>query len=308
MEHPSLFTDFKNSEGYFGVGKIPTELQDYTREIHSLFFQSIPKENLSAKTYHQWYDNFTPEVKQLVSKLQEDPFWKNTCSSQSNCQIINVKEMDELYYSKAPGTKRKDLFLYGATGNFDPHIDGIFMFPGVRFYRILIGLTPNKTVETHFLNLDIQHKIQPNDYIVFDFDKALHQVVNTNNDPSNDYRIMLKLHFLVCDSCTPSSYYLSIVKQFYIMYEKITRYFMQTGTEPKTYYQFLLGLICMMGNSQKIMSILLFLSILLIPISSIFKWKKLWRRRLLYFVGGWTGLLFVFTFILWSRYQLTGLR
>ncbi len=303
-----MFTHFKDSEGYFGVGKIPAELQTYTQEIQSHFFQSIPKENLNDKTYHQWYDDFSPEIKQLVSRLQEDPFWKKTCPSQSTCQIINVKEMDELYYSKAPGVKRKDLFLYGATGNFDPHIDGIFMFPGVRFYRILIGLTPNTSVETHFLNLDVQHKIQPNDYIAFDFDKALHQVVNTKNEPSNDYRILLKLHFLVCDSCTPNSTYLSIVKDSYIVFEKITRYFMQTGTEPKTYYQFLVGLICIIGNSQKIVGILLILSILFLPVSYFFKWKKLWRRRLLYFVGGWTSLFFLITFGLWSRYQLTGLR
>lgn len=308
MEDRSVFTNFKDTEGYFGVGKLPIELQSTTQELHDLFFQSIPKEKLQEKTYHQWYKDFSPRIKEIVTEIQNHSFWTQTCTSNTKCAVLNLSEMDELYYSKAPGKKRKDLLLYGATSNFDPHVDGIFSFPGVHFYRILIGLTPNKTVETRFLKLGVNHKLQENDYVIFDFDKAQHQVVNKKNEASKDYRIMLKLHFLVCDGCDPNSMYLQFVKQSYIVYEGITRYCMQTGTEPKTPYQFFIGLLCILGNNYKGLSLFLALTLLAFPLSYLWKRNRVWQRRLFLWNTGWIGFLLFTTFVLWGRYGLTGLR
>ncbi len=305
-----IFTHYKDSEGHFGVGKIPPHLQMKTQGLHALFFESIPKENLKNKTYHRWFKDFSPQLKEIVSEIQQDSFWKQVCSPHgTKCSVINVTEMDELYYSKAPTKKNKDLLKYGATSNFDPHIDGVFHFPGFHFYRILIGLTPNKTVETRFLKLNIHHKIQENDYIAFDFDNTKHQVVNHASEPSDDYRIMLKLHFLVCENCSEKSASFRAVKQMYILYEDFTRYMMQTGTDPKTFYQFFIGILCIFGNNYKGLSTLLLFSLfVLLPSSYLWKRNKLWQKRLLYFNLGWVTLLFLGTFALYSRYLITGLR
>lgn len=305
----TLFTHYKESEGYFSIGRLPDSLQSETKSLNDLFLESIPMEQRNQKTYHQWFSEFPSEIKERVKVIQDNPFWKQICASGTKCRVENISEMDELYYSKAPGKKRRDLLLYGATSNFDPHIDGTFSFPGVHFYRILIGLTPNKTVETRFLKLNVAHKLQENDFIVFDFDKAQHQVVNENDAPTNDYRIMLKLHFLVCDSCTEGSSYFQLTKQAYILYENITRYCMQTGTDPTTPYEFFIGLLCILGNNYKVLSILLLISLfVLLPASFAFKRNKRWQARLLLLNGAWLGLFVVITFTLWGRYVLTGLR
>jgi hypothetical protein len=306
-----VFTQYKESEGNFGVGKVPYDISKDTEELHTLFYNEIPKDKLDAKTYHQWFKDFSPEIKSIVEKFQKNEVWQELCTTGRSCSVINVHEMDELYYSKAPPKKRKDLLLYGATSNFDPHVDGSFNFPGMHFYRVLIGLTPgNEKVETRFLKLDVNHKIQENDYIVFDFDKAQHQVINHKSESDTDtkYRIILKLHFLVCDNCQVNSLYMQSVKQSYIAYENVTRYVMQTGTDPKTPYEFFMGLLCILGNNYKVLA--LFFSILLFAWPFAYLWKKnrLWKTRLFYANTSWLVALFATTLILWTRYSLTGLR
>lgn len=306
-----VFTQYKESEGNFGVGKVPYDISKDTKELHSLFYNEIPNDKLDAKTYHQWFKDFSPQVKAIVERFQKNEVWQELCTTGSSCSVLNLHEMDELYYSKAPTKKHKDLLLYGATGNFDPHVDGIFNFSGMHFYRVLIGLTPeNEKVETRFLKLDINHKIQDNDYIVFDFDKAEHQVVNheTNSTTDGKYRIILKLHFLVCDNCKVDSFYMQSVKQSYIAYETLTRYVMQTGTDPKTPYEFFLGLLCIIGNTYKIFFLFLLLLLLAWPFAYLWKKNRLWKNRLFYANTSWLGALVAASLILWSRYILTGLR
>jgi hypothetical protein len=152
-------------------------------------------------------------------------------------------------------------------------------------------------------------QLQENDFIVFDFDKAKHQVVNENDAPSNDYRIMLKLHFLVCDSCSTISPYFQLTKQAYILYENITRYCMQTGTDPTTPYEFFIGLLCILGNNYKGLSVFLLACLFVfLPASFAFKRNKRWQMRLFLFNAGWIGLLGIVTLSLWARYIVTGLR
>jgi hypothetical protein len=83
--------------------------------------------------------------------------------------------------------------LYGASGNYVIHRDNVwFNFPGINFYRVIIGLTNgNNNIITYFNNLDIGHKINSGDYIVFDFDKTTHQVIKEKN--YNTPRILLKI-------------------------------------------------------------------------------------------------------------------
>jgi hypothetical protein len=316
IEEGFIFTQYKESEGNFGIGKVPQDIEADTQKLHQLFYNEIPADKLNAKTYHQWFQDFNPDIKKIVEKIQDNKIWQELCITGKKCSVLNLHEMDELYYSKAPKSfdKRDDLFLYGATGNYDAHVDGVFNFPGMHFYRVLIGLTPgNKKVETNFLKLDVTHKLQENDYIVFDFDKAQHQVVNkdTSDKADDNYRIMLKLHFLVCEDCSKDSFYMKSVKQSYIAYEYVTRYVMKTGTDPTTPYEFLIGIICMIGNNYKIILFLFMFLFFALPISYVFpsnKRNNIWKSRILYANIGWLSVLFATTISLWLRYIITGKR
>jgi hypothetical protein len=310
MEGFAIFTDFKDGQGKFGVGKIPEEIQQNTGKLCKLFYEEIPKDKLQDKTYHKWFDNFSPEIKSMVTSIQNNSFWNEMCTG-THCKVISVPEMNELYYSKVPA-KRDDLFLYGASSNYDPHVDGFFGFPGVKFYRVLIGLTPNnEKVETRFLKFGIHHKLQKDDYLVFDFDNAEHQVVNNETDPdkvNKDYRIMLKLHFIVCDDCQPDDLFIKGVKQSYILYEIITRYFMQTGTNPSTLYGFILGIVDMVWHKMPFIALICFIAFWMFPLAFLWKKNVFWKRWLLTVNVTWLSIVLAFATVLWIRYILTGKR
>jgi hypothetical protein len=311
VEGFAIFTNFKDTDGKFGIGQVPGEIQSKTDFLCKKFYNEIPKDKLQSKTYHKWFNEFSPDIKPIVESIQKNPFWNELCTK-SGCTVINISEMDELYYSKAPSKGSRDLFLYGATGNYEPHIDGVFNFPGMHFYRVLIGLTPdNSKVETRFLKLGVNHKLQKNDYIVFDFDKAEHQVVNHETDTEKDkknYRIMLKLHFLVCDDCTSENLYMNVVKQSYISYETVTRYFMQVGTDPTTPYEFMVGIVDMIWNRLFIVAFICFIAFWAFPLTYLWKRNYLWKSRLFYFNATWLGGIFGVSLLLWIRYLITGLR
>lgn len=229
-----------NVEGKVAIGQIPENLKYIINDISREYYNEIPDK--SASTYHTWFENMTPSIKKKVELVQNDPFWSKLCDNSSKCVRINAKEMDELYYSNVPSNTNK-VNLYGATGNYDIHRDCIYNFNGIKFYRILIGLTNgNQNVTTQFTNLGVGHKLNKNDYIVFDFDNTTHQVIKESNKDTP--RILLKLHYIVCEDCKYSREYVNKIKNLYLYYEFITRYIMQTGTDPETYYQFFLGILC----------------------------------------------------------------
>lgn len=240
-----FFIKKDENEGKVGIGKIPQHLSNLLGNIKNEYYELIPDKNIT--TYHTWFNDMPPNIKQNIEKIQNDPFWNNLCDGSKRCIMINAKEMDELYYSN-PQNNLNKINLYGATGNYDIHKDcGFFKIGGIRFYRVLIGLTEdNDSVITKFSNLNIEHKIQKGDYILFDFDKTTHQVIKekTKQVP----RLLLKIHFIVCEDCNYSKNYVEFIKQIYLYYEFVTRYIQKEGTDPETFYQFFCGLLCQHGN------------------------------------------------------------
>jgi hypothetical protein len=259
-------------------------------------------------TYHLWYEQFPLHLKNLANQLQAHPFWKTACNVQaSSCIIRNVKQMDELYFSKAP-TNNNRRILYGAAGNYDLHVDGIFKFPGIRFYRVLIGLSGNnKSVETSFPTLKSSIYLNKNDYVIFDFDRSRHQVHNHSIETdANQYRVMLKLHFCVCDTCHHESLYFKTVCKLYTIYEVITRYIMQKGTNPVSYYEFFLGLLVHIATRYPwvvyTFCITLFGYILMILLKQ--KYATYFGLFLLYTCLTYLTLVLIF----WLRFKLYGTR
>ena len=76
--------------------------------------------------------------------------------------------------------------------------------------------------------------------MIFDFDKTLHQVKKTGR--SDTPRILLKLHFIVCENGYFPHTYMNFVSKFYVLYYYIARYTEQIGTDPTTYTGFFWGL------------------------------------------------------------------
>jgi hypothetical protein len=236
----SLFTYRDNIEGKVGIGKLPNELLPVIDEISTEYIHLIPDK--SSTTYHTYYSDLRGNMKENFDKIQYNKFWGKICDDDDKCSRHCVTEMNEIYYSNPkPNFEKQN--MYGAAANLIPHRDCIlFNFNGIRFYRIIIGLTDfNKDTSTEFINLNLEHKINRGDYMLFDFDRTLHQVKKSGQQETP--RILLKLHFIVCENCKYSDNYVKFISNFYKYYYYIARYTEQIGTDPKTFVGFFFGLI-----------------------------------------------------------------
>ena len=295
-----FFTKEDKEEGKIGIGKLPDELHELISNLSNEYYELIPDK--SKSTYHTWYKDMPEGIKEKVKKVQEHEFWKDFCDIDGKkCVYKNVAEIDELYYSNPPKSL-KNINLYGAISNYDIHRDSIFNFDGIKMYRVLIGLTDgNKTITTYFNKFNEGKKINKNDYIVFDFDNTTHQVIKENEEKTP--RILLKLHFIVSNN---SKYNIDMIKNVYIVYEKITRYVMDTGTNPESYYEFFWGLICQFYYTKNsVFYVILYLLLLYVFVKDILKIKnRICINTLILFVVSY--LLIVFFY--YMRYKLFLIR
>lgn len=304
----SLFTYRDNIEGKVGIGKLPNELYSILYDTSRQYYNIIPDKN--ASTYHTWYVDMPPNIKSKIEIIQKHKFWNKLCDGSEKCQKISASEMDELYYSN-PKNNLDKINLYGASGNYDIHKDCIYNFNGIKFYRIIIGLTDgNDNVITYFNNLDIGHKLNSGDYIVFDFDKTTHQVIKDTEKLTP--RIMLKIHYIVCENCKYSKEYVKRIKLCYLYYEFITRYFMQVGTDPETLYQFFWGLFCQyyMNNYTKYFIIFIILTTIII-IKYLFKIKLIYKnitKIIKYVLSSLLSIYLLIVIFYWLRYKLFGIK
>ena len=207
--------------------------------LSTYYYNIIPDK--TKTTYHTYFRDLEPNIKPIFDKIQSDTFWNFCEKGNPTCIQFPVTQMNELYYSN-PKPNFQNMNLYGAAANLIPHRDCIlYNFNDIHVYRVIIGLsnTPNDDVATHFPNFNITNKIQYGDYIVFDFDRTLHQVIKMSKKSTE--RILMKLHFIVCHNCHP--YYIEIVSLFYRFYYWIARYTEQLGTDPDTFIGFFFGIL-----------------------------------------------------------------
>ena len=236
----NIFNYRDNSESKVGIGKIPDELQPTLDDIVDEYYEMIPDK--SKTTHHTYYSNLIGSLKENFDKIQYNTFWNNICDNINGCIKQSVIEMNEIYYSN-PKPNFEKMNLYGAAANLIPHRDCIlYNFNGISFYRIIIGLTGNNTdTITEFINMNIKHKINKGDFMIFDFDKTLHQVIKVGQQEVP--RILLKLHFIVCENCKYDKEYVNVVSHFYKLYYYVARYTEQMGTDPTTFMGFFYGLL-----------------------------------------------------------------
>jgi hypothetical protein len=304
----SLFTYRDEIEGKVGIGKLPIELQSILDDISKEYYDIIPDKN--ASTYHTWYEDMPSSIKSKVEILQKNKFWNNLCDGSKKCIKINANEMDELYYSN-PKNNLDKVNLYGES-NYYIHKDCIYNFTGIKFYRIIIGLTDgNDNIITYFNNLDMGHKINKGDYLLFDFDKTYHQVIKTKTNV-NTPRILLKIHYIVCENCNYSREYVENIKKLYLYYEYTTRAIMNYGTEPEGFCNFFIGLLVQFYFMQHITFIILFIIIIIIVILNVvLKIKIVYKnlKKIIKYVG--ISFIFIYLFVVtfyWLRYKLFNIR
>lgn len=310
----SLFTYRDEIEGKVGIGKLPLELQSILDDISKEYYNIIPDKNVS--TYHTWYDDMPSSIKSKVEQIQKSDFWNKLCDGSEKCVKISVNEMDELYYSNFKETDDNILSknFYGATGNIVIHKDcpNICTFNEVYLYRILIGLSDgNDNIITKFTEYDIEKKINKNDYIIFDFSRTTHQVIK-QDQTENTPRLMLKLHFIICENCKYSDTYINFLKNYFINYDILTRYILKTGTDPETFYQFFWGLFCQYYMNSYTKYIILFIIITtIIAIKFLFKIKLVYKnisKIIKYILLSITSIYLLIVIFYWLRYQLLGIR
>lgn len=233
----SIFSNTSYTDGKIGIGLIPYYLLSDISILSAYYYNTIPDK--TKTTHHTYFRDIDPIMYPVFDKIQRDPFWR-LCENPS-CIQFPVTQMNELYFSN-PKPNFQNMNLYGAAANLIPHRDCIlFHFYDIQVYRIIIGLsdTINNDVATNFPNFNVTHKIQYGDYILFDFDRTIHQVIKTSNIPTQ--RILMKLHYIVCSRC--HAYYIQTVSLFYRLYYWIARYTEQLGTDPTTFVGFFFGIL-----------------------------------------------------------------
>lgn len=310
----TLFTYRDDIEGKVGIGKLPNELQSILDNISEEYYNMIPDKN--ASTYHTWYNDMSSTIKSNVEKIQKNDFWNKLCDGSKKCVKININEMDELYYSNFKQTSDNTLSknFYGATGNIVIHKDchNICTFNNINLYRIIIGLSDkNDNIITKFTELDIEKKINKNDFIIFDFSRTTHQVIK-ENQMINTPRLMLKLHFIICENCNYSNIYINFLKNYFINYDIITRYLLKTGTDPENYYQFFIGLGCHYFYYPYTQYIILFIIVIsIIILKYLFNIKLIYKNlsKIVKYIS--ISLIFIYLLIVlfyWLRYKLFKIR
>ena len=236
----NIFVYRNNTDGNVGIGKLPNYFTQFLDNIENEYIFHIPDK--TKTTYHTYYTDLIGDLKLNFDKIQYDTFWNNICYNIQNCIIQNVFEMNEIYYSN-PKPNFETTNLYGAAANLIPHRDCIlYNFIGITLYRVIIGITGNNNdTITEFINYNLETKINKGDFMIFDFDKTLHRVKKIGK--AEVPRILLKLHFIVCENCKYDINYVNNIAYFYKYYYYIARYTEQIGTDPNTFPGFFFGLL-----------------------------------------------------------------
>ena len=159
-----------------------------------------------------------------------------------NCKIINIKEMDEIYYSTPPKNINS---LHGDKSVYMQHIDGLSPFIFTQTYRIILSLSNKRDVYTAFPNENKVIQLDKYEFVGFNFNNEVHYV--SGNLKSNEERILLKFHYIICHPKTLTPY-INLVYNYNIYFEYFTRFMIRSSTNPKTTNDKIIGDITIFGT------------------------------------------------------------
>ena len=163
----------------------------------------------------------------------------------------------------------------------------------------------------NFRNIIQKKKINKGDVIGFDFDKTIHEVINIDNKQKKP-RILLKLHFLVCENCNISDTQFQFIKKFYVFYDRFLRDFTKIGTDPKYPHEFVIGLISHFlyyQNIEKILLLYFFISFIIIKQANKYNYSlknifMILTKSLTYFIF----LFLIISLLYWLRFIIFNIK
>lgn len=177
------------------VGKFaaPSEVRD----LASCRSWCAAKKPSKSTTSHWWLDDLDDSTRAAFLRLVESDTIKNLFASKFRSEQYRVEPvlgMNELYVSASlrKGPKNSDDVF------FTEHVDGPFcFFPFASVYRCIVALDANAPgFTTHFPNAAQSKTAKNGDILAFDFHRETHYITQDGEGDSDDYRIVLKLHYV----------------------------------------------------------------------------------------------------------------
>lgn len=207
--------------------KLSSDLNKYIYQLQ----ESITFYKPSTKyTTHIWYTDLYFKYKNdFIQIIKHKSLFDNLYSyyDKNIYNIENIIQMDEYYVSSYNSKYSSDNVFY-----LD-HIDGPFgLLPGIIINRSIIAITPNEFINTNFPIEKKIYTLTTGECVSFDFNRCIHYIDKNINKITSDFRIVLKVHFLIYPK--KLKYYAYFYKYLTIYYDKIARNLFLYTIQPNT--------------------------------------------------------------------------
>ena len=209
-------------------------------KIRAQIFAHFQKELQDRPSFHEYVDNLPTELRNNILKVSSSlQIREEICKQYSNCNVKELTGVNEIYIS------HYNLDKGGDEGLFAKHYDGILRFlNNATVVRVLMYVNSKDKFVVHFLDSNISHNFKTYEFGMLDFNREYHQVEG-KYDPNidvNDTRIVLKLNYMICPSCTPFYTDFLIFVNAFIFH--IVKTCMEYSKSPKTFFQSFIGFFC----------------------------------------------------------------
>lgn len=202
---------------------------------------SYSTEIKSRPSMHKYVTSLPNDMRNLIEKIRDsDNIKKAICKQYEKCDITPIQNNDELYishYNKDKG---------GDQGLFDKHYDGLFrgFINDATVVRALVYINSNDDYVVNFIDSNISHNFKTYEFGLLDFDREYHYVDGKYDKNANveDTRILLKLNYLVCPSCTEwyKKFLISLNLSVFYLVKKCMEY----SKSPSNIFEYIIGFFC----------------------------------------------------------------
>ncbi len=241
------------------IGKFESlEERENIDKIKDFIFKKYEKEIKDRPSMHTYIDSLPKEEYELFKPIFNNKKIRDQiCSKFDDCNIIHLKNTDEIYIS------HYNIDKGGDQGLFEKHYDGVLKdLKDSTIVRLLVYVNANDDYKVHFLDSNVSHNFKTYEYGLLDFNREYHYVegsYNKNDTP----RVLLKINYLVCPHCTP--FYQNFVIKFNTLVFYIVKTSMEYSKSPKNIFQKIIGFFCnffrIFNSYNPLLAILTFLLI-----------------------------------------------
>ena len=211
--------------------------------IRAYIFKNFKTQLENRETFHKYIKTMPSDFQNMINKVKHsDEITSRICQQfeSSKCDIKFLDDIDELYIS------HYNIDNGGDQGLFDKHYDGVLKFvKNGTIIRALVYINSEDNFVVHFIDSKKDVHFKTNDFGLLDFNREYHYVDGEYDDnmKTEDNRIMLKLHYLVCPDCSET--YIKTLAFFNKLFSfDITRTAMDYSKNPQTPFQVFVGFLC----------------------------------------------------------------